>query len=306
MRWFRVIIIGTICVAAALDYTSARPSLALISGEPEKRPTSARLSRPNAKLRVAAIGDFGDGTEAQAALGSRMCTWHRKHPFNIVLATGDNIYPDGSARYFPSRFFEPYECLQRRGVQWHAVLGNHDVMTENGAPQLSTPAFGMRGRNYLVRRRHVRMVFVDSNELNIRWLRRALRTKPSNRWTIVIMHHPVYSAGHHFPTPGFIPRLPRLFERRGVDLVLTGHDHLYSQSRPLGNVRYVVTGAGGDDVHDCISRSFIRSCHSRTHFLYVTAGRWIRVRAVDTEGLVFVRFRIRGRTQPDATPAGRL
>jgi hypothetical protein len=80
--------------------------------------------------------------------------------------------------------------------------GDHDVMTENGAPQLSTPGFGKRGRNHVVRRKHVRMVFADSNELDIGWRSRALRTKSANRWTIVIMHHPVYSAGHHFRLPG--------------------------------------------------------------------------------------------------------
>jgi hypothetical protein len=296
MRWVRVVIIGTICAAAVLDSTSGRPSLALVSAHAERRAAAARPSRPNGILRLAVIGDFGDGTEAQAALGRQMCRWHRRHPFSIVLATGDNIYPDGSSQYFRSRFLKPYRCLHKRRVQWHAVLGNHDVMTDNGRPELNTAAFGMRGRNYLVRRKHVRMVFADSNQLNIRWLRRALRTKRRNRWTIVIMHHPVYSAGHNYPTPGFIPRLPRLFERRGVDLVLTGHDHLYSESRRIDGIRYVVTGAGGGNLHDCISRSFVKACHSRTHFLYVTAGpKRIRVRAVDTDGEIFARVRTKGR-----------
>jgi acid phosphatase len=295
MRWFRVLVIGTILAAAALESASDRSSLAVVSGPPEEWLIDSSSPRPRGKLRVAVIGDFGDGTDAQAALGRRMCTWRRRHPFSIVLATGDNIYPDGSAPYFQSRFLEPYECLHRQGVQWHAVLGNHDVMTDNGAPQLNTPVFGMRGRNYLVRRKHVRMVFADSNQLDMGWLRRALKTKRGNRWTIVILHHPVYSAGHHFPTPGFIPRLPRLFERRGVDLVLTGHDHLYSESRPLNGIRYVVTGAGGGETHDCITRSFVKSCHSRTHFLYLTAGpRRIQVRAVDSEGEIFARVRTSG------------
>jgi len=295
MRWGWVVLVAVICAAAVLDSTSAGRSLALTGAPAEARTADARTSRPSSILRLAVIGDFGDGSEAQAALGREMCRWRKRHPFSIVLATGDNIYPDGSSRYFRSRFLEPYGCLHRRGVRWHAVLGNHDVMTENGRPELSTPAFGMRGRNYLIRRRHVRMVFFDSNQPDVRWLRRALRTKADNRWTVVIMHHPVYSAGHHFPTPGFIPRLPRLFRRRGVDLVLTGHDHLYSESRRIHGIGYVVTGAGGAEVHDCIERSFIRACHSRTHFLYLTAGpRRIRVRAIDTDGEVFARFRTRG------------
>ena len=264
---------------------------------PAKAVTADATHRRHAKrrLRLAVIGDFGDGTNAQMRLAREMCRWRRHHRFSVAVAVGDNVYPDGSKRYFRTRFFKPYSCLRKYGVRWHSVLGNHDIMSRNGRPELKTRAFGMKARNYVLRRGHVRLVFADSNNMKYGWLRRATRARHGDRWTIVVFHHPVYSAGKHFPTPGFLPRLPKLFQRRGVDLVLNGHDHLYFESRRLHFIRYVVTGGGGGDLMPCRPRSFTKVCESRTHFLYVQANpRKIRVRAIDARGRVFARFRTSG------------
>ena len=63
-------------------------------------------------------------------------------------------------------------------------------------------------------------------------------------WTIVVLHHPPYSAGYQGSndrrraTPS-----RRSFERYGVQLVLSGHDHDYQRSTPINGVTYVVSGA---------------------------------------------------------------
>jgi Calcineurin-like phosphoesterase len=256
-------------------------------GAPRTRPV---------RLRFAVIGDFGDGSVAQAALARRMCWWRRRHPFRLVITTGDNLYPDGSRRYFHSRFFRPYRCLRRHGVKFHSSLGNHDYITRRGGPELATPAFGIPRRNYVLRRNGVRFVIANSNRLRVGWLRRRLPARPGDRWTFTVFHHPVLSPGPHGPTPGFRPLLPRLFRKAGVDIVLNGHDHLFSVTRRRGGIRYVVTGGGGGVTYPCVARWFTKLCISRQHFLYVVAGRRsIRVRAVGIAGRPFAHFHTRGR-----------
>jgi hypothetical protein len=282
-----------LAVACAEPNTSIHE--AIREAKPESRaraPAEARRLRTG-KLRFAVIGDFGEGTEAQRMLAGRMCRWRRRHPFKLVVTTGDNIYPDGSQGNFESKFFGPYSCLLNRGVTWRASLGNHDYETDRGRAELDTPAFGLRSRNYVFGRRRVRFVVADLNQLDVAWLRKATRARPEIRWTIVVFHHPVYSPGRqHGSTRGFAPALPRLFRRRGVDLVLNGHDHIYSVSRPLGGIRYVVTGGGGAPLYDCTTTSFTQTCRERHHFLYVVAGpHKIRVRAVGIRGAPFARFR---------------
>lgn len=255
------------------------------------------VAPPDDKFRFLAIGDFGSGSSQQQEVADRMCRWRDRRPFDLVVTTGDNVYDSGHPSRFDEVFFEPYGCLLQAGVRFRSTLGNHDIVTDNGRPELNEPAFGFRGRNYVVRRGGVRFVMVDSNVLRMRWLRDALRTVEGDRWTIVVFHHPVFSSGEHGSTPGFSPSLPRLFRRRGVDLVLNGHDHNYEVSKPLAGIRYVVTGGGGASVRSCgppIATTAV--CIARFHFLEVVAGpERIEVRAVPRRGRAFHSFTTTGR-----------
>jgi 3',5'-cyclic AMP phosphodiesterase CpdA len=250
-------------------------------------------------LRFAVIGDYGSGFPSQQEVADRMCEWRADHPYDLVVTTGDNIYPDGSRRYFQRRFFSPYDCLLSDGVQFRASLGNHDYLTERGRDVLDEPAFGMPKRNYVLRTNGVRFVVADSNVLDREWLSEATRARALDRWTIVVFHHPVYSPGSHperGSTPGYRPSLPRLFEARGVDLVLNGHDHIYFASDPLRKIRYVVTGGGGASLYPCGDAWYVVECQSRNHFLYVVVGPdRISVRAIGPVGPPFHRFSTTGR-----------
>lgn len=241
------------------------------------------------------MGDWGSGLPDQQRVADRMCAFHENHPFDIVVTTGDNVYPDGDPALFDD-VFGPYDCLFDAGVRFRAALGNHDVLTRNGRPELNEPAFGMKARNYIVRKGGVRFVLADSNALNRDWLRRALRTEAGDRWTVVAFHHPVRSSGEHGSTPGF-ENLADLFARRDVDLVLNGHDHNYEVTEPLRKIRYVVTGGGGAVVRPCGAEQwFTDVCLSRYHFLYVTAGpESIVVRAIAPSGRRIDSFTTTGR-----------
>lgn len=261
------------------------------------RPTPTDEVLPPADLSFAVVGDFGTGGADQVEVAQRMCRWRENHRFDLVVTTGDNVYPDGSPERFDAAFFDPYSCLLDAGVRFRSVLGNHDILTDGGQPELDTPEFGMRARNYVVTSGGVRFVLVDSNALNRDWIRRATRARSGDRWTVVAFHHPVYSPGTgHGSTPGFRSFLPRLFRRRGVDLVLTGHDHIYAATKPLRRIRYVVTGGGGAPLYGCSEEWFSDRCDERHHFLWVRATtERIRVRAVPPAGPPFHGFRTSGR-----------
>lgn len=261
-------------------------------------PTTAPDPQPSgAPFRFLAIGDFGDGSPEQHAIADRMCAVLQRRPFDTVVTVGDNVYNVGSPDRFDEVFFRPYDCLFDRGVSFRATLGNHDIGTLNGRAELNEPAFGFEGRNYVFRKGGVRFVMADSNALDRVWLRRALIPRDDDRWTIVVFHHPVYSSGEYGPTPGFLPGLPRMFRRRGVDLVLNGHEHQYQVSNELGGIRYVVTGGGGASIRPCEEpRWFTNVCLERFHFLEILAGKdQIEVRALPPRGPSFHGFTTFGR-----------
>jgi 3',5'-cyclic AMP phosphodiesterase CpdA len=188
------------------------------------------------------------------------------------------------------------DCLLAGGARFRSSLGNHDILTDNGRPELEEPAFGMPARNYVVRRAGVRFVVANSNDFRMRWLGKALEPEVDDRWTVAVFHHPVFSAGDkHGSTPGLSEKLHGLFVDKGVDLVLTGHDHVYSVSENKEGIRYVVTGGGGARGYGCEDSDDIELCLARLHFLYVrTTDEAIAVQAVSEDGEVIDRFRVRG------------
>ena len=134
------------------------------------------------------------------------------------------------------------------------------------------------------------LIGLDSNVLDDaaqrEFLTRALATR-TERWCVVALHHPPYSAGYQgsdLPTRhAFVPA----FETGGVDLVLSAHDHDYQRSRPINGITYVVTG-GAAHVRFTGTRAFTAAAYRARHFveLAVFPDRMV-MRAIDQQGAVF-------------------
>lgn len=62
-------------------------------------------------------------------------------------------------------------------------------------------------------------------------------------WKIVVYHHPAFNVGAEHYDEQHMRALTPLFERHGVDLVLSGHEHNYQRTRPLRFVPSDLAGA---------------------------------------------------------------
>jgi predicted MPP superfamily phosphohydrolase len=202
------------------------------------------------KLRLAVIGDWGDGSDDQAALGNQMLSAYQKSSFDFVLASGDNIYPNGAARHFVKKFEEPFSGLLKNHVKFHTVFGNHDV-EEGRQDQCQYPLFNMEGRHYYTLRQGNELAdifMLDSTDYDLAqagWFDNALRTSTA-RWKIVVMHHPLYSSGKkHGPSVKLRRKIEPLLTKYKVNVVFAGHDHIYERVKPQHGVQHFVTGAGG-------------------------------------------------------------
>jgi 3',5'-cyclic AMP phosphodiesterase CpdA len=88
---------------------------------------------------------------------------------------------------------------------------------------------------------------VDDPEAAIiqaRWLDDVLDREKA-RWVIVSHHHPIFSVALGRDNPSLREHWLPIYERRGVDLVLQGHDHAYGRGRNLVEGRTVAQGEGG-------------------------------------------------------------
>ena len=142
------------------------------------------------------------------------------------------------------KFEAPYRPLLEAGVRFYASLGNHD----NQSNRLYKP-FNMDGeRYYTFVNKNVRFFVLDSDYLDpkqLAWLDGALKSS-SDEWKICYFHHPLYSnGGRHGSQLDLRVLLEPLFVRYGVNVVFSGHDHIYERLKPQRGIQYFVSGAAG-------------------------------------------------------------
>ena len=101
-----------------------------------------------APLVFGVIGDSGEVTRGLVGVVREMRAYHRSRTkFDFVLLLGDNIYSDGIGRGIAKVFEAPFADLLASGVQFYAVLGNHDIRRGTDL-QIHYPAWNMKGRRF--------------------------------------------------------------------------------------------------------------------------------------------------------------
>jgi 3',5'-cyclic AMP phosphodiesterase CpdA len=173
---------------------------------------------------------------------------YQLHPFKLVLMAGDNIYDDGDIQRVGATFGRPYRFLRKQQVPFYAVLGNHDILTNNGVDQVNYSAFNMDGRYYTFTQGIAQFFALDSNSnadwtRQLAWLEKNLAASTAT-WKIVFAHHPLYSSGLHGGSEELINLLSPLFSRYGVQLYINGHDHNYERTESIEGTTYLTCGAG--------------------------------------------------------------
>lgn len=205
---------------------------------------------PAGTVRFAAFGDMGTGDEKQLAIARLLGEFQQQRPYDTVLMLGDNIYPDGNPRDLPAKFERPYAELLQQGINFYAVLGNHDVRKGRQA-QINYQPFNMGGRAYysFVKGEGLVEFFgldtTDYDEAQAQWFESALRESKA-QWKIAFFHHPLYSsADAHGSDLKLRARIEPLLVKYGVAAAFSGHDHTYERTTPQQGVQYFVSGAGG-------------------------------------------------------------
>jgi 3',5'-cyclic AMP phosphodiesterase CpdA len=255
-------------------------SLATISAGALIKPSSIFCSPVNDKIRFAVIGDWGTGDKNQIGIARQMLAAHQRSAFDFVISAGDNVYPNGSGKYFDRHFEQPFADLLKDKVKFYAVLGNHDV-DAGRQDQCQYPLFNMGGTNYYKMERGNGMVeffMLDSTDFGAtqtNWLESSLRNSKA-KWKVAVFHHPIYSSGkQHGSATGLRKSLEPLFTRYGVNVAFSGHDHIYERTKPQQGIQYFVSGAGGKVRRGDVDRGSGLSAASfddDNHFMVIEIG----------------------------------
>ncbi len=201
---------------------------------------------------------------------------------SAVLPLGDEQYDEGRLAAFRTSYAKSWGRERWRS---HPVPGNHEYAS-GGAGYFAYfgPAAGPSGRGWYSF--NLGSWHVDALNSNCwvagcapggaeyRWLRRDLAAHPRT-CQLATMHHPLFSSGPHGDDSSHARSLWRLLYRRGVDVVLTGHDHIYERFallRPDGThdpghgFREFVVGTGGAQHYPIVRRHAFSQVRKGTAF----------------------------------------
>ncbi|MFC8921971.1 fibronectin type III domain-containing protein [Cellulosimicrobium sp. NPDC057127] len=190
------------------------------------------------------IGDAQIGASGNAAAdadrwAASLDTMTERHPDTaFLLSAGDQVDTAGSTQQYTG-FLAPE---QMRELRFAVQDGNHDTASalydqHYAMPNLSSDP----RRDYWYSYNDVLVVAIDSNDSSAAqiaqhetFLRDVVTEHGDDHaWVLVTFHHSLYSQAFHSRDTDVVrmrEALSPVFSELGVDLVLAGHDHIYTRS----------------------------------------------------------------------------
>jgi len=299
-----LLLLSTLCLSAcgnlwvSKDSAAAAQRTTLVDARDLKAvaPDTVALPNEDRSIKFAVIGDSGRGSTEQHEVAAQMAAFRQRFDYRFVLMAGDNIYEGpATAEDYRLKFEEPYKALLKAGVQFYAALGNHD-----DPRQVDYQPFNMRGRRYysftppvdLITRLDTRVRFfaLDSTYLDgeqMRWLNREL-DQSNAEWKIALLHHPLYTSGRYgLAARGIRFALESAFLSGGVDVVFSGHEHIYNRSELQEGILYFVSGGAGSLRAGDAKRSpqIAKSFDTDYHFMLIeVTDQGLFFQAIDRKG----------------------
>lgn len=255
--------LGDLQYASDYEYRVQHWSGDVLLGE-YSSPFRTRLAAGDATpFSFVAYGDSGDPSTISQfrAVQGRINSVDQVSPMAFAMLLGDNTYSTGTHAQLDSRFVP---SLAPEATAWnarhidHVAFGNHDVMTDGGAPTeasfsapipvagissvASAPSGERPEHTYSFDYGDVHIATFDSNSLGdparlnaqLTWLEADMAAS-SARWKIAVLHHPVAGSPDkpESPAGNYYQQVVSRLQGAGVDLLLSGHTHTYHQSFPL-------------------------------------------------------------------------
>jgi hypothetical protein len=209
-------------------------------------PPEVKLPLKDGSVRFAVIGDNGTGERPEQDVADQMQRYWTVVKYNFVTMNGDNIYGGHRPQDFKLKFEVPYQQLLSEDVKFYASLGNHDdpALEENYKP------YNMGGnRYYTFRKGPVQFFALDSNYMDpqqLAWVEDKLKNSDA-KWKICYFHHPLFtSAKYHGPDVDLRNQLMPLFTKYGVNVVMSGHEHVYERIKPQQGIYFFLVGNSGE------------------------------------------------------------
>lgn len=254
------------------------------------------LPPPGARLRIGVYGDVRGGHAVHRKLVEHMLG----EGLDLVATTGDLVL-HGADDADWQRFFAVTSDLLAQ-VPYLSAVGNHDLgwggadgakradhtfSLPPGPPDRPSGTYW-----YSTDIADVHLVFLDSNNYDRleqeRWLEADLAAARARkvRAILVFTHDGPYARGYHGGSAIARDRYVPILRKHAIDLIFSGHDHIYQRGEHDG-LRYVVTGGGGASLYGircgvpgrprCRNEDGMQKVSREHHYLTLAIGRDIEL-----------------------------
>ncbi|MEJ2468872.1 MAG: metallophosphoesterase, partial [Campylobacterales bacterium] len=234
--------------------------------------------------------------KSQQAVKKEMLKHLHGRKVDTWIMLGDNAYTDGTQEQYNRGMFNAYPEMFKTNVLW-SVIGNHDAHRLAYYDIMEFPTHGASGgtasgseKYYACEQGNVHFVMLDSQTADrsadgdmARWLERDLKAN-TKLWTVAVFHHPPYTKGTHDSdrvkdSGGRMVQMREhivpILEKYDVDLVLSGHSHVYERSDLMhGHYGYSNTFDPSQHVIGSETNDYAK-CKTKTPqggTLYIVAG----------------------------------
>lgn len=268
MRIFRVRLVTSAAVLAALVF------FAVVWRHHRHHAADSVAAPP--ELRLLAMGDWGENNSAQSRVAWAMSDYlvAPGPAVNGLLSVGDNFYVPLSGTDDPAwqRLFEKMYDPDQMKFPFYVALGNHDCepgkveielayAKEHPASRWKLPARWYR-LDLPAEKPLVTVIVLDSDHnvlTHDQWMQQQQflegeLKKQRAAWTVCCAHHPLYSNGVSADNGILQHDWGTLFQKYGVDLYISGHEHnLQHIEQPGELTTFIIAGGGGAHSHPIIS-----------------------------------------------------
>jgi hypothetical protein len=216
-------------------------------------------------VSVVAAGDIGQCFGLPAAGSGPARTAALVRPTDaFVLTLGDNVYENGTAEEFANCFDPTWGAFKDR---IHPAPGNHDYNTPGAGPYFdyfgakAGPdrrgyySFDQAGWHFIMLNG---VADVAPGSAQYRWLESDLAQSRDKQCTVAVLHYPAFNSGAGYGSNLAMRPMFALLQSAGVEMVLSGHEHIYERfapqradgtADPARGMRQFVVGTGGHELN---------------------------------------------------------
>lgn len=186
----------------------------------------------------------------------------------FTMFTGDIVDRGGREPYW--NYFYQQSNIAKTVIA--TIPGNHEYYDASGSPKTWDTSYynayyhnpqngpeAVMNSSYYFRYNNALFVMIDTEHknqsANIAWFKSIMNSNLDVDFVIAGMHRSFYGSIYASDSIAIRSNWQQLFDRYGVDLVLSGHDHIYARSYsvyndkistdPIRGTTYIIGGSGG-------------------------------------------------------------